>query len=149
MSDLKDQILYKTCGLNKTLNVSFKTTSQVTKPFNRGPSLCSYEETAKSQFCFCLTDEFCEEYPHNLIPTPGYWIECSRQKINMPNQLSLWDESDSDHEDNDKYGARGGGGMIGSGNSEAHLERGCSDLYEDDEDSEAAPRYRSSSARQR
>lgn len=68
----------------------------------------------------------------------------------MPNQLSLWDESDSDHDDNDKYGARGGtGGMIGSGNSEAHLERGCSDLYEDDEDSEAAPRYHSSSARQR
>lgn len=60
----------------------------------------------------------------------------------MPNQLSLWDESDSEHDDNDKYGARGGGGsgMIGSGNSEAHLERGCSDLYEDDEDSEAAPR---------
>lgn len=98
-----------------------------------------------------LSDEFCEEYPHNLIPTPGYWIECSRQKINMPNQLSLWDESDSDHDDNDKYGARGGIGMIGSGigNSEAHLERGCSDLYEDDEDSEAAPRYRSRSARQR
>ncbi|XP_037039105.1 uncharacterized protein LOC119076446 isoform X4 [Bradysia coprophila] len=92
------------------------------------------------------SDEFCEEYPHNLIPTPGYWIECSRQKINMPNQLSLWDESDSDHEDNDKYGARGGAGMIGSGNSEAHLERGCSDLYEDDEDSEAAPSSRKKSA---
>lgn len=69
----------------------------------------------------------------------------------MPNQLSLWDESDSDHDDNDKYGARGGVCMTGSGigNSEAHLERGCSDLYEDDEDSEAAPRYHSSSARQR
>lgn len=80
----------------------------------------------------------------------GYWVECSRQKINMPNQLSLWDESDSDHDDNDKYGARGGAGMgSGMGNSEAHLERGCSDLYEDDEDSEAAPRYHSSSARQR
>lgn len=25
------------------------------------------------------TDEFCEGYPHNLVPTPGYWIECSRQ----------------------------------------------------------------------
>jgi hypothetical protein len=24
------------------------------------------------------SDEFCEYYPHNLIPNPGYWIECSR-----------------------------------------------------------------------
>ena len=24
-------------------------------------------------------DEFCEGYPHNFTPTPGYWIECSRQ----------------------------------------------------------------------
>lgn len=109
---------------------------------------------------FLFSDEFCEEYPHNLIPTPGYWIECSRQKINMPNQLTIWDDSESDHDDNDKCGARGGcsanvpgiGGLIGmggGGNSDAHLERGCSDLYEDDEDSEAAPRYHSSSAKQR
>lgn len=40
------------------------------------------------------TDEFCEEYPHQLIPTPGYWIECSRQKITNPNQ-NIWDESES------------------------------------------------------
>lgn len=111
-------------------------------------------------FIVCVTDEFCEEYPHNLIPTPGYWIECSRQKINMPNQLTIWDDSESDHDDNDKCGARGGGGggggggsgggmCSGIGNSDAHLERGCSDLYEDDEDSEAAPRYRSRSAKQR
>ena len=24
------------------------------------------------------SDEFCEYFPHNLIPNPGYWIECSR-----------------------------------------------------------------------
>ena len=24
-------------------------------------------------------DEFCDGYPHNFTPTPGYWIECSRQ----------------------------------------------------------------------
>lgn len=77
-----------------------------------------------------ITDEFCQQYPHKLIPTPGYWIECSRQKINMPNQMGMWDDSDSEHEDN----ARGGGNS-----SDAHLERGCSDLYEDDEDSEATP----------
>ncbi|XP_055856692.1 uncharacterized protein LOC129919732 isoform X1 [Episyrphus balteatus] len=74
------------------------------------------------------SDEFCEEYPHNLMPTPGYWIECSRQKISLPNQNSLWDESDSEHEDI----------RVGS-SSDAYLERECSDLYEDDEDSEATP----------
>lgn len=42
-----------------------------------------------------ILDEFCEEFPHNLIPTPGYWIECSRQKINTD---TIWDESESDHE---------------------------------------------------
>lgn len=43
-----------------------------------------------------LTDEFCEEFPHNLIPTPGYWIECSRQKITSD---TIWDESESERED--------------------------------------------------
>lgn len=86
-----------------------------------------------------FSDEFCEEYPHNLIPTPGYWVECSRQKINMGN-MALWpaNESESEEEPESK-GARGG-------NSDAHLERGCSDLYEDDEDSEAAPSTRKRSA---
>lgn len=37
-----------------------------------------------------ITDEFCEEYPHQLIPTPGYWIECSRQKIT--GNTNVWDE---------------------------------------------------------
>ncbi|CAG7815148.1 unnamed protein product, partial [Allacma fusca] len=50
------------------------------------------------------SDEFCEEYPHNLIPTPGYWIECSRQKItsaNNPN--SIWDEqSESDFQEKEE-----------------------------------------------
>ncbi|XP_046430449.1 uncharacterized protein rsh isoform X1 [Neodiprion pinetum] len=41
------------------------------------------------------SDEFCEEFPHNLIPTPGYWIECSRQKIASD---TIWDESESDRE---------------------------------------------------
>ncbi|XP_032582317.1 uncharacterized protein LOC6618619 [Drosophila sechellia] len=74
------------------------------------------------------SDEFCEEYPHNLMPTPGYWIECSRQKITMPTPHTIWDESDSEHED-----IRAGSA------SDAYLERECSDLYEDDEDSEATP----------
>uniref|UniRef100_A0A1A9W2Z0 Rap-GAP domain-containing protein n=1 Tax=Glossina brevipalpis TaxID=37001 RepID=A0A1A9W2Z0_9MUSC len=75
-----------------------------------------------------LTDEFCEEYPHNLMPTPGYWIECSRQKITLPSTHTIWDESDSEHED-----------MRGASSNEAHMDRECNDLYEDDEDSEATP----------
>lgn len=42
-------------------------------------------------------------------------------------------ESDSEQEENEpKCNSR-------IGPSDSHLERGCSDLYEDDEDSEAAP----------
>ncbi|XP_023248561.1 uncharacterized protein LOC106638170 [Copidosoma floridanum] len=41
------------------------------------------------------SDEFCQEFPHNLIPTPGYWIECSRQQINTD---TIYDESESDRE---------------------------------------------------
>ncbi|XP_031831114.1 rap GTPase activating protein radish isoform X2 [Nomia melanderi] len=42
-----------------------------------------------SQAC---VEEFCSDYPHNLEPTPGYWIECSRQQI-RPHKL--WNESES------------------------------------------------------
>ena len=45
-------------------------------------------------------DEFCEGYPHSLTPTPGYWIECSRQS--GPGQsYGIREESqeDSSHED--------------------------------------------------
>lgn len=57
---------------------------------------------------FFVLDEFCEEYPHNLLPTPGYWVECSRQKIATD---TIWDESESEHDsgpdrdnvDNGKY----------------------------------------------
>lgn len=47
--------------------------------------------------------------------------------------MALWPtgESESEEENETKTGR--------SGNSDMHLERGCSDLYEDDEDSEAAP----------
>lgn len=55
--------------------------------------------------------------------------------------MALWPTGESDSEQEDiepKSIGRSGG--VGVGNSDAHLERGCSDLYEDDEDSEAAPR---------
>lgn len=77
-----------------------------------------------------IADEFCEDYPHNLMPTPGYWIECSRQKITLPTPHTIWDESDSEHED-----------IRAGSSSDAYLDRECSDLYEDDEDSEATPRW--------
>lgn len=66
-------------------------------------NLCLYSDTCplakyyisiKFYFLYFL-DEFCEEFPHNLIPTPGYWIECSRQKINTD---TIWDESESDRD---------------------------------------------------
>ncbi|XP_066582757.1 uncharacterized protein rsh isoform X2 [Prorops nasuta] len=44
------------------------------------------------------SDEFCQEYPHNLIPTPGYWIECSRPQIASN---TIWDESESDRDGTD------------------------------------------------
>lgn len=45
-----------------------------------------------------LVDEFCQEFPHNLLPTPGYWIECSRQQITSD---TIWDETESDREATD------------------------------------------------
>lgn len=76
-----------------------------------------------------FTDEFCEEYPHALLPTPGYWIECSRQKIAQINQHHLWDDSESDH-DEPRPSCSGDG----------QHERNYGDLYEDDEDSDFVPR---------
>ena len=38
-------------------------------------------------------DEFCDGYPHNVLPTPGYWIECSRA---ISNQGSAWTNDDRD-----------------------------------------------------
>lgn len=82
-----------------------------------------------STFFFVTTDEFCEEYPHALIPTPGYWIECSRQKIAQINQHTIWDDSESDH-DEPRPSCSGDG----------QHDRNYSDLYEDDEDSDFVPR---------
>uniref|UniRef100_A0A1B0CWI2 Putative rap1-gtpase-activating protein rap1gap n=1 Tax=Lutzomyia longipalpis TaxID=7200 RepID=A0A1B0CWI2_LUTLO len=64
------------------------------------------------------SDEFCEEYPHNLIPTPGYWIECSRQKISTAGQG--WNDSGSEND------------------NESETRDRCTDLCEDDEDSDTA-----------
>lgn len=58
------------------------------------------------------------------MPTPGYWVECSRQKIAL-NQHQYWDDSESENEES----------------RDGQLERECSDLYEDDENSDHVPRY--------
>lgn len=39
-----------------------------------------------------FSDEFCDSYPHNILPKPGYWIECSRA---ISNQGSAWTNDDS------------------------------------------------------
>jgi hypothetical protein len=79
-----------------------------------------------------LPDEFCEEFPHNLIPTPGYWIECSRQKITSD---TIWDESESEREEDggepEPEGAEGG--------DEIRIRHDM--LLEDEEDDEEQPRY--------
>lgn len=74
----------------------------------------------------CVPDEFCEDYPHNLIPTPGYWIECSRQKISNE---ALLDDSDSDGNDQDDDDD-------GEGISRPRFPRDDSLLLEDDEEFE-------------
>lgn len=92
-----------------------------------------------------IADEFCEEFPHNLIPTPGYWIECSRQKITSD---TIWDESESEHdiheEEEDEDGARGARQRpmdSGLGHSEAERRDSadtCGDKGLEGEDSAAA-----------
>ncbi|XP_023315246.1 uncharacterized protein LOC106654195 isoform X4 [Trichogramma pretiosum] len=61
------------------------------------------------------SDEFCQEYPHNLLPTPGYWIECSRQHITTD---ALHDESESDRENNTDGELGGGGSGSGGANDQ-------------------------------
>lgn len=39
-------------------------------------------------------DDICEEWPHNFQSAPGYWIECSRQKITS--ETGYIEESGSD-----------------------------------------------------
>ncbi|RZC40712.1 hypothetical protein BDFB_005088, partial [Asbolus verrucosus] len=83
--------------------------------------------------------EFCEEFPHNFIPTPGYWIECSRQKITSD---TIWDESESDHEiqEGDEEDHTDGTDQE-NGHASRRRDRSCNDLYEDDEeDDSSSPR---------
>ena len=61
-----------------------------------------YKTYAITTHCFlctyvCLSafsDEFCRGYPHNLIVTPGYWVECSGQTAQDEVSWTLGEESD-------------------------------------------------------
>ena len=44
-------------------------------------------------------DEFCDSFPHKIIPTPGYWIECSRA---ISNQGSAWTDEERDLQEIDE-----------------------------------------------
>ncbi len=59
-----------------------------------------------------------------MIPTPGYWIECSRQKITNE---TLWDDTESDGDDQDDDEDPG------EGPSRGRYPRDDSLLLEDDE----------------
>ena len=48
---------------------------------------------------YVFVDEFCDGFPHNLIPTPGYWIECSRA---ISNQGSAWTNEERDLQEIDE-----------------------------------------------
>ena len=48
---------------------------------------------------FTFPDEFCDGFPHNLLPTPGYWIECSRA---ISNQGSAWTNEERDLQEIDE-----------------------------------------------
>ena len=55
-----------------------------------------YTSNHDDTFQHTLPDEFCTGYPHNLLPTPGYWIECSGHPL--PDD-TIWDESEPDSVD--------------------------------------------------
>ena len=38
-------------------------------------------------------DEFCRGYPHNLLPTPGYWVECAGQPLD---EHVIWDADEGE-----------------------------------------------------
>ncbi|KAG5897568.1 hypothetical protein JTB14_007280 [Gonioctena quinquepunctata] len=83
------------------------------------------------------SDEFCEEFPHNFIPTPGYWIECSRQKITSD---TIWDESESEHDNNEIQEDEGQHDGLDHDHEYKRRDRSCNDLYEDDEDDDSSPK---------
>lgn len=88
-------------------------------------------------FVLIISDEFCADYPHNLIPTPGYWIECSRQKISNE---ELWDNTDTDGDDQDEDEDAGEGPSRPRYLRDDCLLREDDEYFEEDEDEPPPPR---------
>jgi len=54
------------------------------------PSLHTGQITLMNEFNhFVLSEEFCDKYPHTLVATPGYWIECSRAISDQGSALTI------------------------------------------------------------
>ena len=79
--------------------------SSTTLIFPLPPQACSgmykLRSSLRSNFSTfnSIVDEFCDGFPHNLIPTPGYWIECSRA---ISNQGSAWTNEERDLQEVDE-----------------------------------------------
>ncbi len=102
------------------------------------------------------SDEFCEYYPHTLIPNPGYWIECSRVVSASGNNggggsvlMPMVAEKAGDgyiREEDDECGEEeaggGGGGSRDDSHEEDEDEDGDGDEDEDEEEDEELDRLR-------
>jgi hypothetical protein len=96
------------------------------------------------------SDEFCEYYPHSLIPNPGYWIECSRvvsatsannlggsSATTMPMVAEKCDDGGGIREEDDEAGEDDGGSR-----DDSHEEDEDEDGDEEDEEDEELDRLR-------
>lgn len=72
-----------------------------------------------------------------MIPTPGYWIECSRQKISNE---ELWDNTDTDGDDQDEDEDAGEGPSRPRYLRDDCLLREDDEYFEEDEDEPPPPR---------
>ena len=48
-----------------------------------------------TSFPFHPAEEFCDKFPHTLVVTPGYWIECSRAISDQGSALTIAGTTDS------------------------------------------------------
>ncbi|XP_037080824.1 uncharacterized protein LOC119101580 [Pollicipes pollicipes] len=54
------------------------------------------------------SDEFCRGYPHNLIVTPGYWVECAGQPVEDDVAWDADEDPDDHQEDGEEEDAQNG-----------------------------------------
>ena len=80
-----------------------------------------------------ISDEFCDSYPHKIIPTPGYWIECSRA---ISNQGSAWTNEERDLQEIDEGITDSPDGSI----KEQNLSKYCQVLTDNESSESSLPR---------